>query len=191
MIRITCDSDCYYCTIKLSYSLHLYDFHDTVIIPDIFVLWHWGNSSCLNSDYGDIRHIVYIWGFPCLDYSFDVPISRISNLSLYNWFYYIYFTWCLIACSCVSVLTIWFLIHALWLEFIDTRVLVPAYHVALASLLVGKLSPLDLNVQISEPGAYRLSQLMIRDAQGSVNHRQTVQRPFLSGPLLGSRVFFL
>jgi len=28
-----------------------------------------------NSDYGDMRHKICIWGFSCLDYSFDVPIS--------------------------------------------------------------------------------------------------------------------
>jgi len=55
------------------------------------------------------------WGirFPCLDNSFDVLISRIGNLGLYNWFFHIYFTCCLITCSCMPVLTTWFSIHAL------------------------------------------------------------------------------
>ena len=35
-------------------------------------------------------YIVYIWGFSCLDYSSDVLIPWIQQLSLYNWFAYIY-----------------------------------------------------------------------------------------------------
>jgi len=38
MIRITCDTDSYYCTIKLSYPLPVYDLCDTIITPDIPVL---------------------------------------------------------------------------------------------------------------------------------------------------------
>jgi len=80
------------------------------------------NSGYINSGYGDVRYRVYIWEFSCLDYSFDVLISYISNLGLYNGFFHIYFTWCLIACPWVFVLMIQFSIHALWLRFIDTCV---------------------------------------------------------------------
>jgi len=86
MIRITCDTDCYYCTIKLSSPLLVYDFCDAVIIPDILILLHWGNSSCICSGYGDIGYVVYIWGFSCLDYSFDVLILWNRKLSLYRRF---------------------------------------------------------------------------------------------------------
>ena len=40
----------------------------------------------INSVYGDVRYMVYIWGFPYLDYPLVVSISWIQNLSLYNWF---------------------------------------------------------------------------------------------------------
>ena len=36
--------------------------------------------------FGDMRQKVYIWGFPCLDYSFDVLVSWERNLSVYNHF---------------------------------------------------------------------------------------------------------
>jgi len=88
------------------------------------------NSGCMNSGDGYASYIVYIWGFSYLDYSFNVLISRIRNLSLYNWFYHIYFTWCLITCSCVFMLTTRFSIHAFRFGFINTRVLVYACHLA-------------------------------------------------------------
>jgi len=34
--------------------------------------------------YSDVRYMVYIRGFPYLDYSFDVLTSRIGNVGLYN-----------------------------------------------------------------------------------------------------------
>jgi len=43
-----------------------------------------GSSDYINSAYGDLRYMVYIWGFPCLDYSLDVSISWIQSLGLYN-----------------------------------------------------------------------------------------------------------
>jgi len=36
------------------------------------------NSDYMNSDYCDVRCWVYIWGFSCLDYFFDVLISQIG-----------------------------------------------------------------------------------------------------------------
>jgi len=86
MIRITSDTDDYYCIIKLSYPPLLYDFCVTVTIPDILILLLWGNSSCMDSGYGDMRYMIYIWEFSCLNYPLDVSISWIQSLSSYNWF---------------------------------------------------------------------------------------------------------
>jgi len=36
--------------------------------------------------FGGMRQKVYIWGFPCLDYSFDVLVSWDRTLSVYNHF---------------------------------------------------------------------------------------------------------
>jgi len=33
------------------------------------------NSGCINSDYDNLRYMVYRWDFSCLDYSFDVLIA--------------------------------------------------------------------------------------------------------------------
>jgi len=98
------------------------------------------NSVCMNSGFGDMRYMIYIWDFFCLNYSFNVLILWIHNLGLYNWFCHIYFTWCLIACSCVSMLTTWFPIHTLRFRFIDTLVVAYARHLALILPLVGQLS---------------------------------------------------
>jgi len=73
-----------------------------------------------------------------MDYSFDVLTSQISNLGLYNWFYYIYFTCYLLTCSCMPMRMTRFLIHAPWLGYIDTRVLVPARHLAFTTPLAGE-----------------------------------------------------
>ena len=75
------------------------------------ILWcflsSWDNSGCRNLAYGDVSYMVYIWGFSYLDYFFDVLISRIANVGLYNWFPYSYFIYCLISCSYVLI----FMIH--------------------------------------------------------------------------------
>ena len=77
----------------------------------VFILSHYSvivkaNSGYINSDYSDVRCRVYIWGFSCLDYSFDVLISRIGNVGLYNWFTCSCFTYCFISCSYVLIFTI-------------------------------------------------------------------------------------
>ena len=76
------------------------------VLSVLSILWCFlnlgDNSGYMNSGYGDIRYRLYTWRFSCLDYSFDVLISQIGILGLYNWFCHIYFTWCLTACSCVS-----------------------------------------------------------------------------------------
>jgi len=42
MIRITGNTDGYYCMIKLFYPSPVYDLCDTIITPDISVLLCWG-----------------------------------------------------------------------------------------------------------------------------------------------------
>ena len=70
------------------------------------------------------------------------------------------------ACSCIHVLKTWFLVHAFWLGFIDTRVHIYARHLSFITPLVEEfLTPLDPHVQIPELGACGFSQLLIRDAQ--------------------------
>jgi len=115
MIRITCDTDCYYYTIKLSYPLPVYNFHDTVITSDILILLHWGNSSCMSSDYGDMGHMVYIWEFSCLDYSFDVHILWSRKLNLYRWFCRNCFYWVLLRISGFIIIIIILYIFTSWL----------------------------------------------------------------------------
>ena len=77
----------------------------------IFILFHYyvivkAKSGYINSDYSDVSYKVYMWGFSCLDDSFDVLISRIGNVGLYNWFSCSYFTYYLISCSYVLTFTI-------------------------------------------------------------------------------------
>ena len=93
------------------------------------------NSGCMNSRYGDVWYMVCIWGFSCLNYFFDVIISQIHNLSLYNWFCHIYLM--PLACSCEFMLTTRFSINAFPFEFIDTCVLVYASHLTLILSHIG------------------------------------------------------
>ena len=55
---------------------------------------------------------VYKWGFPCLDYSFDVLTSQIGNANLYNWFS-CFFTHCLTSCPYLFIACLVYLSHAL------------------------------------------------------------------------------
>jgi len=78
----------------------------------VSILFHYfvilkANSAYINSDYSDVRCRVYVWGFLYLDYFFNVLISWIGNVGLYNWFSFSYFTYCLISCSYVLI----FMIH--------------------------------------------------------------------------------
>ena len=60
---------------------------------------------------------------------------------LYHAYYLFDITYYLSACSCMPVFT------TLWLRFIDTRVIIPARHLALTTPLVGKfLTPLNPHV---------------------------------------------
>ena len=44
------------------------------------------NSSRIDLVYDEVRYMVYRWGFPFLDYFFDVLISWSCKLGLYRWF---------------------------------------------------------------------------------------------------------
>ena len=105
--------------------------------------------------YGDVRYMVYIWGFSCWDYSFDALISWICNLSLYNRFCYIHFTWCLIFSSCVPVLMTLFSIYAFDSDLsIHVCLSMHAtWHLSYHSL-GSFLTPLDLHVQILDVGPW-------------------------------------
>ena len=68
--RITCDTDCYYCIIKLSCSPLVYDIcatvlnHLTCLFSGFYIVFLFyyceDNSGCINSAYGDMRYQVYI-----------------------------------------------------------------------------------------------------------------------------------
>ena len=51
----------------------------------LFIHCMFCNSGCINLVYDNVRYTVYIWGFPCLDYSSDVLISWSHKLGLYHW----------------------------------------------------------------------------------------------------------
>ena len=103
-------------------------------------------SGYINSDYSDVMYRVYIWGFPCLDYSFDVLISLIGNVSLYNWFPIV-----------IYLLSYFMFIHA---HVHDTHFLYTcicyARRLALLMYSLGLLTSLDSHVQILEPGSWWL-----------------------------------
>jgi len=132
--------------------------------------------------YGDVRYKVYIWGFSCLDYTFNVLISWIGKLGLYNWFFHIYFTWCHIVCSCLSLLTIRFSIHTFRFEFIGTRVVFYARHLTLILLHVGEfLTLLNLRVKILEFGPWWSSYWSERYSSSVVDQRLPVLNFFIQG----------
>ena len=72
---------------------HVFDLTPVLImIPQV---WHdnttdipaLSNSSCVRPIDGEVRCMVYRWGFSCLDYPHDILISWIQRLSLYNWYF--------------------------------------------------------------------------------------------------------
>ena len=57
--------------------------------------------------YDDVRYTAYRWGFPYLDYSFDVLILWSRKLGLYRWFFHICFHQVLLQiCSFVIIIII-------------------------------------------------------------------------------------
>ena len=86
----------------------------------------------MNSDNGDMRYKVYIWGFLCLNYSLDILISWIHNLSFVQLVLLTFalFGASLHACAPVSQhsflymlsdlnlsIHVWLLKHATWRHF--------------------------------------------------------------------------
>jgi len=89
-----------------------------------------------------------------LDYSFDVLISRIGNLDLYNWFYHIYFTYCPLP-ALVCLCSRHDFQYMIFNSNINTCVFDPARHLALILPLVGLLlTTLYLHVQVPKLGAW-------------------------------------
>jgi len=71
------------------------------------------NSGWAYSVDGDMRYMVYRWGFSYLDYPLEVSISWIYLLSPYNWFCHICLPYHLVShsCSCMLVLMTQFSMH--------------------------------------------------------------------------------
>jgi len=123
--------------------------------------------------------MVYIWGFSCLDYSFDVLTSQIGNLGLYNWFYHIYLL--LFTYSYMLMLTIRFSCSL-------TRI----YRYTCAYLCTplgihrithwGVLTPLDLHIQILELGLWWTSWWSELRTGRVMDQQLTVLSPILPGP---------
>ena len=89
--------------------------------------------------------MVYRWGFPCLDYSFDVLFLWSRDLKPYNQICRPRLYLVLSLYMCLSLLATWLLLHHSPGEF--------------------HLTPLDPHVQVMELGACGFSQLLIRVAQ--------------------------
>jgi len=75
----SCISSCY--TPVMDSCIYCYDFRD---IPVITTIWLHSDYIRLDILWHEIK--VYRWGFPCLDYSFEVLVSWDRNLSVYNHF---------------------------------------------------------------------------------------------------------
>jgi len=88
---------------------------------------------------------VYRWGFPCLDYSFDVLVLWSRDLKPYNQIYSSLALLVLLLYICLPLLATWLLLHHSPGEF--------------------HLTPLDSHVQVMELGACGFSQLLIRVAR--------------------------
>ena len=83
---------------------------------------------------------VYGWGFPCLDYSFEVLVSWSCNLSLYNVFPTL---------SCDASITCWLINYT-----VPTLLLLSLCHSAVTWSFVWEvLTPLNLYVQVPKIGS--------------------------------------
>ena len=117
-----------------------------------------------------------------MDYSFDVLTSRISNLGLYNKFYHVYFTYCLLTCSCMSVLTTRFQ-YMFMIRIYRYTCLYPCMPLGIYNTTRWRvLTPLDPHVQISELRAYGFSRMLIRNAQRKRGSSAVRLRPYPSRP---------
>ena len=129
--------------------------------------------------------ICYIDEVSCLDYSLEVPISWTYLYSSYNCFCHLCISYHLKPHSCSNVFAHDSIFNACpWFKFFDTRVLVSAHHLAFITPLVGEFWLPWICMS-------RSRSLEFVDSLGCwsewhkrcVNHRQTVQSPFLSGPM--------
>jgi len=78
----------------------------------VFLLWLLCNSDSIRLDIRWHEITVYRWGFPCLDYSFDVLVSWDRNLSVYNQFC----LWSvLLRISCFTIVTLYPFLYILHL----------------------------------------------------------------------------
>ena len=78
----------------------------------VFLLWLPCNSDSIRLDFRWHEIKVYRWGFPCLDYSFDVLVSWDRNLSVYNQFC----LWSvLLRISCFTIVTLYPFLYILYL----------------------------------------------------------------------------
>ena len=104
---------------------------------------------------------VYRWGFPCLDYSFDVLVLWSRDLKPYNQ-NYSYSV--LYRISCFMMIMLYLFILVLYLI---SPVFTYARHLAFLHHSPGEfhLTPLDPHVQVMELGACGFSLLLIRVAQ--------------------------
>jgi len=161
---------------SLNNNNNKYNNHTTDLTPVLIMIpqrWHdnatdiptLSNTSCMYSVDGEVRYMVYRWGFPYLDYPLDVLISWIRRLSLYNWFclhlhftYDIYNSYMLDKCISLYLL----LLPTCFLEYTIhwyscTCVLAWARYLAFLYSLGCILTTLDLHVQIPEFGHWRRS----------------------------------
>jgi len=131
------------------------------------------NSGCINSDDGDMRYMLYIWGFSYLDYSFDVSISWIQNLCRTTSFVCtcIYcFTWFLRSCLSVHVLRYGFWhMPSNWIYRYTCACLCTLLGFILCTCWVNFLITLYLHVQIPELEAWSLWILHITDQSGTAD----------------------
>ena len=112
------------------------------------------SSGCAYSVDGDMRHMVYKWRFPYLGYPLELSISLIYLLSPCNWFYH----WCtshhLMPLSYSGVYAHTIFNACFWFGFINTRVLVPARHLAFTTSLVGEFLTGGFNVSLLTQGNF-------------------------------------
>jgi len=145
----------------------------------------------MNSGYNDMRYKVYIWGFPYLDYYFDVLISGsviwAYITSFITLIYSLPHCMLLYACAHDTILNSFFLTRIY--QYTCACLCMP-----LGSRLTtrwGVLTPAVLYVHILELGLWWTSWWSELRSDSVVDQLLTVLSPFLSGPLLVSQVFLL
>ena len=109
----------------------------------------------------DIR---YIWGFSYLDYSFDVLISWICNLGLYNWFYHTLLVNFLHAHVCLCSRHGFQYMLMTWIYWYTCVYPCTPFGICIIARW-GVVTPLDPHVQITKLETCEFSQLLIRVAQ--------------------------